>query len=521
MLSDSSAGRGRQRPAAGQDRLGAARRGHRSTRGRCAAGDDAGRGKSPVADDVDLPAARVVASRRHDLRRTTSATAAAGTSPPRGRTWSAGCGARPPPRTARGRQAAPSGLIASVTWRGLRVEAAPHRLDCRGVGDRRRAARARRQAAAHLGERAGAAMRRAWAAGRCTAGSGSSRAGPPPRPRPCAAIGTAQGSRRRLQYALDDRQPRPRLGCELDPAVTARGTSSVGCSAACARRSGAARVPRPRAAVAQMMPSTARGDADHLADPRAGLAGGEVGADPGAQVLRRADVEHGAGVVLEQVDARARGGAASARWRLRRWADVTRDEKVCSSSRVWTPRLPSRSISPCSTSTVARASDSARWLGVGAGAEQPRERRQLAVGRVVAGHHAAGELRRVEHLEPRPRRCRSARRSDFRKPTSNGALWATSTQPRANSRKAGSADSMRGALATIRVGDAGEDRDEGRDRLGRLDQGLELAEYLALADLDGADLGDRAAALRRSTRRLEVDDDERDVAERPAELVER
>ena len=34
-------------------------------------------------------------------------------------------------------------------------------------------------------------------------------------------------------------------------------------------------------------------------------------------------------------------------------------------------------------------------------------------------------------------------------PTSNGALWATSTVPVANSRNAGSADSIGGASATI------------------------------------------------------------------------
>ena len=55
----------------------------------------------------------------------------------------------------------------------------------------------------------------------------------------------------------------------------------------------------------------------------------------------------------------------------------------------------------------------------------------------------------------------------------------------------------------------------------RLDQRLELAEDLALAHLDGADLGDRGAAGGRPAGRLEVDDDERDVAQRRAELVER
>ena len=37
----------------------------------------------------------------------------------------------------------------------------------------------------------------------------------------------------------------------------------------------------------------------------------------------------------------------------------------------------------------------------------------------------------------------------LRKPRSNGALWATSTAPRANSRNAGSTVPMRGAAATI------------------------------------------------------------------------
>jgi len=71
-----------------------------------------------------------------------------------------------------------------------------------------------------------------------------------------------------------------------------------------------------------------------------------------------------------------------------------------------------------------------------------------------------------------------------------------------------------------RVGDAGEHLDERRDRLAGLDQGLELAEHVAAAHLDRAELGDRG---RRGAapRRLEVDDDERHVGQRRAEIVER
>jgi hypothetical protein len=39
----------------------------------------------------------------------------------------------------------------------------------------------------------------------------------------------------------------------------------------------------------------------------------------------------------------------------------------------------------------------------------------------------------------------------LRKPRSNGALWATSTAPRANSRNPGSTAPIRGAAATIIV----------------------------------------------------------------------
>ena len=64
--------------------------------------------------------------------------------------------------------------------------------------------------------------------------------------------------------------------------------------------------------------------------------------------------------------------------------------------------MPSRSNSPCSTSTVARASASARWLGSVRGAEERRERGQLAVGHLVAGEHAAGQLGGVDRPRGRP-----------------------------------------------------------------------------------------------------------------------
>ena len=248
------------------------------------------------------------------------------------------------------------------------------------------------------------------------------------------------------------------------------------------------------------MPSTVVGEADHLAHPGPGLGGGEVGADPGAQVAGGADVEHpgarrrGTGRRRARGAAPRRGGACGA------GRCDTREEKVCSSSRVCTPRPPSRSISPCSTSTVARASESARWLGVVDGVEGPRQRGQLAVGRVVAGDHPAGQLGGVDHLERRPRRGPAAAAKCLRKPTSNGALWATRTLPGANSRNAGSADSIGGASATIELVMPVSTAMNAGISVVRVDQGLELAEHLAAAHLDRADLGDHRAAPRPSRR---------------------
>jgi hypothetical protein len=71
-----------------------------------------------------------------------------------------------------------------------------------------------------------------------------------------------------------------------------------------------------------------------------------------------------------------------------------------------------------------------------------------------------------------------------------------------------------------RLRDAREHGDLGRDGPTRVDQGLERAEAFAPAHLDGSDLGDRAVD-RGTTRGLEVEDAEGDVAQRRAQVVER
>ena len=70
------------------------------------------------------------------------------------------------------------------------------------------------------------------------------------------------------------------------------------------------------------------------------------------------------------------------------------------------------------------------------------------------------------------------------------------------------------------LGDPGEHGDLGRDLHARVHERLEGAQALAAAQLDRAHLGDRAGGGR-PARRLQVDDAERDVAERRTQVVER
>ena len=83
--------------------------------------DHAGRGQPAVADDVDRPAAVVLAAGGDDLGAAGQRGAAAGCGRRRGRTRRAGRGGRRPPRSAPRRRAAPSAaLIASTTSSGRR-----------------------------------------------------------------------------------------------------------------------------------------------------------------------------------------------------------------------------------------------------------------------------------------------------------------------------------------------------------------------------------------------------------------
>ena len=172
---------------------------------------------------------------------------------------------------------------------------------------------------------------------------------------------------------------------------------------------------------------------DHVPDPPAPLAGGEVAADPAAQVAAGADVEDLVAGAAEQVHA-GRGRHGLARWRLRRWwvvggAARRRGRAPAAPPGSARPRLPMRSSRWCSTSTVARASARARCVGrvaapnssarapsrtLGASSRVSTARASRAVQRTGGRGHArrgvrtrrAGTRRRTVRCAPRapPRR---------------------------------------------------------------------------------------------------------------------
>ena len=260
------------------------------------------------------------------------------------------------------------------------------------------------------------------------------------------------------------------------------------------------------------------GQRDHLGDPAALLAGGEVAAHPAAQVVRRADVERLVARAAEEVDARpARDGVgevplaqpvgidlAGEPGQLLQRRDAERAEPL---------EQPVQHVDG-GPGVVERP-----VRGGGGGGEERREGGQLAVGHLVAGQQPPGQDGGVDGGGGRPGDAGLGA----------GGLEEAEVERRVVGDQDGAAGELEeagqhGADARRgrdhHRGDAGQHADVGRDRPAGVDQGLELAEHLAAADLHRADLGDRAV-LRRAAGRLEVDDDERHVRQPGPELLDR
>ncbi len=121
---------------------------------------------------------------------------------------------------------------------------------------------------------------------------------------------------------------------------------------------------------------------------------------------------------------------------------------MASSSSEWTPSEPTRPMSACRTSTVARASDRARWLGTVPAWKCAARVESLQL-RTSSRSSTARARRAVSTTtwsgQGRPSRAHAP----LRKETSYGALWATRTAPVANSRNAGTAAASDGASTSM------------------------------------------------------------------------
>ncbi len=119
-----------------------------------------------------------------------------------------------------------------------------------------------------------------------------------------------------------------------------------------------------------------------------------------------------------------------------------------SSASVLTPAARSLDSRPMSTSAVASASASARCRGV---VRAPKN--AARVDSLQLGTSSSPSTQRASSTVSSTGKSGQGRSQAWhaavRKPTSNGALCAVSTQPRAKARKAGSTSASGGAAATI------------------------------------------------------------------------
>ena len=162
-----------------------------------------------------------------------------------------------------------------------------------------------------------------------------------------------------------------------------------------------------------------------------------------------------------------------------------------------TPRLPTRSISPCSTSTVACASVRARWLGVTAVRKCRASVPSLQLGTSSRSRITRARRGGVEHRPARVRRSRAPRRRGAgsrcrrarcgRRPRCPGRRRGTRAAPRASV----------GAEATIALVMPVSTAISGGTCVRGLTSVWNSPDDLAAAHLDRADLGDPVASPRR------------------------
>ena len=253
-------------------------------------------------------------------------------------------------------------------------------------------------------------------------------------------------------------------------------------------------------------------------DPPALLRRGEVAADAGPDVAGHADVEHPRVLVPEDVDA---GCVRQVVGEVPLPAGLLR-HPGCELAQLFQGG-DAQPADPCDQPVQdvdgGPRVDQRPVVGRGRGVEMPGEGGQPVVHHLVAADHVPGQVCGVQDHRPRPPVAGSAA----------GRLEEGDVERRVVGHQDAAAGELeegrqhrleRGSAGHHDVGDAGQHRDERRDRRSRVDQGLELPEHLAAAYLDRPDLGDPGVG-RGAAGGLQVDDDERDLEQRRAQLVQR
>ena len=261
------------------------------------------------------------------------------------------------------------------------------------------------------------------------------------------------------------------------------------------------------------------GQPHHLGDPLAFLGGREIGADPASEIAGGADVEHLVTTTAEQVHA----GAVRQRISEMALAAPGRAQVAAGLEQLGKAVHAQRS-----DPFQQGVQDVDGGLGVVQGPmvrsyrrlHQRRERAEPHARRLVPVEYPSGQPHGVHHRRLGPGHpVPGARRPQ--EPDVVGRVVRdqhTAADPLQEARQHGLDPRRR---PHHRVGDAGEHGDLRGDRAAGVHQGGELAEHLTTADLDRADLGDPVGLVRRPAGGLQVDNDERHLAQRLAQLVER
>ncbi|CAM4520773.1 hypothetical protein NONI108955_41725 [Nocardia ninae] len=259
------------------------------------------------------------------------------------------------------------------------------------------------------------------------------------------------------------------------------------------------------------------GQGDHLFHPAARLRTGEVVAHAATQIHRGSYIEDFVGRAAEQVHAGARGHVggeeplrALARGDVGQVVDQLGEAVHALIADPGDQRVQHIDGRPRVVQRPVRR--------LGARTEQPGQRAQPDRRRLVPAEYPPGQLHGAQHRRGGPRGVAGGR----------GCAQERHVEPRVvrdEHRTGGEFEETgqhrRDAGRRVHHGsrDPGDLHDRRRHRPSGVDQGGELAEHLAAAHLDGADLGDRVGA-RTGPRGLQVDDDEGGVEQRRVEVVE-